>query len=105
VQTLAEFMKDPGVRHQGMVRDYDHPEAGRLSLIGQAVTLAPDAPRDAGPPPTLGQHTDEVLRDLGYDAGTIADLKKRRVVDSRLSGIPRKPGAAPPTTPPMDGRP
>ena len=36
--------------------------------------------RDVGPAPTLGQHTDVVLRDAGYDDGTLADLRMRKVI-------------------------
>ena len=35
---------------------------------------------DVGPAPTLGQHTDEVLRAAGYDDATLADLRARKVI-------------------------
>lgn len=89
VQSLAEFMQDPGVRHHDMIHEYDHPEVGRLRLIGQPLVFSETRTRDPGPPPTLGQHTDDVLRELGYEAGTIADLRRRGVV-----GGPDTPSAS-----------
>jgi crotonobetainyl-CoA:carnitine CoA-transferase CaiB-like acyl-CoA transferase len=95
VGTLAEFLADdPAVRHHDLVREYDHPEVGRLRLMGQPVVMAPATPRDPGPPPALGQHTDEVLRELGYDEGAIADLHQRRVVGP-TPGAGRPPCARP----------
>ncbi len=81
VQPLTEFMRDPQVRHLDMIHEYDgHPDVGHLTLMGQPIKMTPAATRDPGPPPALGQHTDDVLRELGYDAGAIADLHARRVV-------------------------
>ncbi len=80
VQPLTAFLGDPAVRHHAMVREYDHPEVGRLTLMGQPLVFSETGTRDPGPPPTLGQHTDAVLAELGYDPGTIADLRRRGVV-------------------------
>jgi len=80
VQPLTAFLEDPAVRHHGMVREYDHPEVGRLTLMGQPLVFSATPTRDPGPPPTLGQHTDAVLRELGHDATAIADLRRRGVV-------------------------
>jgi crotonobetainyl-CoA:carnitine CoA-transferase CaiB-like acyl-CoA transferase len=80
VKTVQEFMDDPAVRHHDMVREYDHPEVGRLRVMGQPLVFADTPARDPGPPPTLGQHTDEVLREAGYGAAAIADLRARKVV-------------------------
>lgn len=80
VQPLTTFMDDPAVRHHEMIHEYDHPEVGRLRLIGQPLVFSDTRTRDPGPPPTLGQHTDEVLRELGYDAATIADLRRRGIL-------------------------
>ncbi len=79
VQTLAQFMEDAAVGHHGMVCDYDHPEVGRLRLMGLPLRFSDTPARDPGPPPTLGQHTAEVLRDLGYDDARIAALRAKGV--------------------------
>jgi crotonobetainyl-CoA:carnitine CoA-transferase CaiB-like acyl-CoA transferase len=80
VQSLAEFLEDPAVRHHGLVREYDHPEVGRLRLMGPPLVFAATPLRDPGPPPALGQHTDSVLGELGYGSEAIADLRARGVV-------------------------
>jgi crotonobetainyl-CoA:carnitine CoA-transferase CaiB-like acyl-CoA transferase len=80
VKTIQEFMDDPAVRHHDMVHEYDHPDVGRLRVMGQPLAFAGTPTRDPGPPPTLGQHTDEVLRELGYDATAVHDLRARKVV-------------------------
>ena len=91
VQALTEFMKDPAVRHHDMVREYEnHPDVGTLKLMGQPIKVMPAAPRDPGPPPALDQHTDEVLRGIGYDAATIADLRARKVV-GKIPGAGQAP--------------
>ncbi|HEU4369871.1 MAG TPA: CoA transferase [Methylomirabilota bacterium] len=80
VKTVQEFMDDPAVRHHDMMHEYDHPEVGRLRVMGQPLVFADTPARDPGPPPTLGQHTDAVLKELGYDAATIIDLRAQKVV-------------------------
>jgi crotonobetainyl-CoA:carnitine CoA-transferase CaiB-like acyl-CoA transferase len=68
------------VKHHDMVHEYDHPEVGRLRLIGQPLVFTDTPTRDPGPPPTLGQHTDEVLREAGYTDDAIAALRAKQVI-------------------------
>jgi crotonobetainyl-CoA:carnitine CoA-transferase CaiB-like acyl-CoA transferase len=102
VQPLTEFMSDPAVRHHDMIHEYDgHPDVGRLTLMGQPIKMSPAATRDPGPPPALGQHTDEVLSELGYDALAIADLRARKIVGATAgAGRPPRTRSVPPDVPP-----
>jgi crotonobetainyl-CoA:carnitine CoA-transferase CaiB-like acyl-CoA transferase len=76
VATLPETMRDPQVRHRGMV--LEAPD-GRTTL-GNPIKLSDTPPTLRTPPPELGQHTDAVLGRLGYSAGDIAGLRARGVV-------------------------
>ncbi|OLC90089.1 MAG: hypothetical protein AUJ05_11800 [Candidatus Rokubacteria bacterium 13_1_40CM_3_69_38] len=80
VQPLLDFFEDPAVRHHDLVHEYEHPEVGRLRLVGQPIAFTETPTRDPGPPPTLGQHTDEILCELGYTDAEIAALRARRVL-------------------------
>jgi crotonobetainyl-CoA:carnitine CoA-transferase CaiB-like acyl-CoA transferase len=80
VQALVEFMDDPAVRHHAMIQEYAHPEVGRLRLMGQPLVFSDTPAADPGPPPTLGQHTDAVLRELGYEPDAVTDLRARGVI-------------------------
>ena len=80
VHTLEEFMADPFVAHHGMTRQYDHPEVGPLRLTGLPISFSDTPGRDGGPPPTLGQHTREILKELGYSPAAIEELTARGIV-------------------------
>src|SRR6266540_253023 len=80
VQSLPEFMRDPAVQHMKMTVQYAHPEVGPLTLMGQPIRFTDTPAPDAGPPPLLGQHTREVLRELGYKDSEIDDLHRRAVI-------------------------
>lgn len=84
-QSLQQFMRDPAVLHHKMIVQYDHPELGPLSLMGQPLRFSETQAPDAGPPPTLGQHTTQVLRQAGYADHEIADLRRRGVVAGKES--------------------
>src|SRR5262245_6097930 len=80
VQTLMEFMDDPALRHHDLVREYHHPDVGRLRMLGQPLVFSETHTKDPGPPPALAQHTTDILKSLGYDDATIADLRARGVI-------------------------
>ncbi|HXL46648.1 MAG TPA: CoA transferase, partial [Candidatus Binatia bacterium] len=64
------------VKHTGLSQPVHHPERGEMLVQGLPATLSrtPGAIRRAAP--THGEHTDEILRELGYTAEEIAALRK-----------------------------
>jgi crotonobetainyl-CoA:carnitine CoA-transferase CaiB-like acyl-CoA transferase len=80
INTIDEVFADPQVKHLGIVQPVEHPTLGRIDLIGQAVTLSRTPSRLRSATPERGEHTDEVLRELGYDTGTIARYHRDGVV-------------------------
>jgi crotonobetainyl-CoA:carnitine CoA-transferase CaiB-like acyl-CoA transferase len=90
VQALAEFMaNDPAVRHHDLVREYDHPELGKLRMLGAPMVFSDTPARDPGRPPMLGEHTEAVLHELGYDDAAIDDLRTRGVLRGLGSVAPQ----------------
>jgi len=81
VYTIDQTFADPQVQHLEMARPVDHPKLGPLKVVGQAInmTRTPE-PDKLRPTPELGQHTEGVLRELGYNDAAIADLRARDVV-------------------------
>lgn len=80
VQTLEDFMPHPQVQASSMILEYEHPEVGPLRMMGVPVKLekTPGAPHL--PAPVLGQHTEEVLQELGYSPAQIQELKAQKIV-------------------------
>jgi crotonobetainyl-CoA:carnitine CoA-transferase CaiB-like acyl-CoA transferase len=76
INDIGQVFEDPQVRHREMVVDVEHPTAGRIRLPGVPVKFAGTPARVQGPPPNLGQHTDEILRDvLEMSAAAIRELR------------------------------
>jgi crotonobetainyl-CoA:carnitine CoA-transferase CaiB-like acyl-CoA transferase len=57
-----------------------HPQLGDIGLVNQPVRLSRTPHEIRSLTPDCGQHTDDILRELGYQDGQIADLRKRCVV-------------------------
>ena len=75
VQSLAEAVADAHNRHRGMVVEVEHPAMGKVPQVGIATKLSDTPGRVRSPAPRPGQHTDEVLSELGLSATEIAALR------------------------------
>jgi CoA:oxalate CoA-transferase len=79
IYNLAQTFEDPQVRHQEMVLELEQP-SGRVKTLGFPVKMSDTPAKIRRPAPQLGQHTREILLELGVAAERIEELKKRGVV-------------------------
>lgn len=77
---LSELEEDPQVRHLDLFYDVEHPEAGRVRSVHRAIRVDGSREIEFRAPPSLGEHTAEVLGDIGIDASEIRDLASQGVV-------------------------
>jgi succinate--hydroxymethylglutarate CoA-transferase len=91
INKVGEVFADPQVLHREMVMQIQHPTAGAISLPGLPVKMCGGAGGDASPstrlptpPPLLGQHTREVLTELGYTADQVAALEAAGTVQTTV---------------------
>jgi len=81
INRYPEVFADPQVRHRGVAQTVPHPSAGEVTLCANPIRFTGHEAPLPKAPPTIGQHTDEILREvLALDAATIAALHERRVV-------------------------
>jgi len=80
VATVSEMLRDPQVRHRRMVVEVDDGRGGTRRTLGNPIKLSDTPPDFRTPPPTMGEHTADVLHGLGYRDDDIAALRERGVV-------------------------
>ena len=80
VRNYKEVIEDPHILANEMVEYVDHPVTGRTPMVGIPIKLSRTPGRVKGPPPTLGQHTVEILHEVGFTDREIQDLRKLKII-------------------------
>jgi formyl-CoA transferase len=86
VKTALDFTSDPQVAHLGLREEVMHPTAGRMMVPGSPFRLERSPTKTGRPAPLLGQHTSEVLSEMGYESEKIEQL-----IDSGVIGQAKTP--------------
>lgn len=83
ILTIDEVFEDPQILHREMKVVIEHPRCGKIDMTGNPVKLLPPASgNEFKPPPLLGQHTEEVLRQIGgYNDNEIEQLRRSKVIE------------------------
>ncbi|MGE4562591.1 MAG: CoA transferase, partial [Rhodospirillales bacterium] len=79
ILSMKELAEEPSLRETGTIVEVDHPERGKYLTVGNPVKLS-DSPSDVRYSPLLGEHTDEVLREIGMSKDEIMAAKEDGVV-------------------------
>jgi crotonobetainyl-CoA:carnitine CoA-transferase CaiB-like acyl-CoA transferase len=80
INTIDQVFYDPQIRHLGMAQPVRSHERGDTELVGQPIVMSRTPSRITAPPPLMGEHTDAILADLGYDEAKIAALRDSGVI-------------------------
>lgn len=80
VRGVAEAQAAPETLARNMIATVPHPTAGEVRLVASPLKLGRTPVVDPVAPPLLGQHSDEVLAAMGYDAAAIAELRAKGAV-------------------------
>ncbi len=77
IYSIDQVFADPQVKHLGIAQPV---KGSNLTLVGQGVRLSRTPSKLVAPPPALGQHTNQVLKEFGYSAKQIAALRKANAI-------------------------
>jgi crotonobetainyl-CoA:carnitine CoA-transferase CaiB-like acyl-CoA transferase len=80
VKTISEVETDPQAIANNYIVPFDHPVHGRLNIPGYPAHFSECSAGPRSHAPAIGEHTDQVLNDLGFTIGEVAELRKGGVV-------------------------
>ncbi len=79
ILSMEELAAEPSLRATGTVVEVDHPKRGKYLTVGNPIKLS-DSPTQVTRSPLLGEHTEEVLTELGFGAGEIAEMRTHKAI-------------------------
>lgn len=80
VRLYDEVAADPQIAFNETIMECDDPTAGKVRLLSHPVRYNGKAPELSRTPPAQGEHTDEVLRELGYSSEQLRELQNKQAV-------------------------
>ena len=80
INNIQEVFNDPQIMHSAIAQTVIHPELGEIKLVGQAMQLSRTPSKLKTAAPNKGEHTNVILKELGYDSESIAKFKMGKVI-------------------------
>jgi formyl-CoA transferase len=79
ILSMEELAHEPSLRKTGTIVEVDHPKRGKYLTVGNPIKMS-DSPTHVTRSPLLGEHTDEVLAELGFAPADVAALRLKKVI-------------------------
>jgi crotonobetainyl-CoA:carnitine CoA-transferase CaiB-like acyl-CoA transferase len=79
LHTLESLIEDPHLKAVGFITNSEHPSEGPLHSIGTPWRWSDSQPGETRPAPRMGEHSVEILQDIGYDSEQIQALIESRI--------------------------
>jgi formyl-CoA transferase len=79
ILSMQDLAHEPSLRQTGTIVEVDHPKRGKYLSVGNPIKMS-DSPTDVRRSPLLGEHTDEVLQEIGYGPAQVAELHAKKIV-------------------------
>src|SRR3569623_1385810 len=79
ILSMKEIAEEPSLRETGTIVEVDHPARGKYLTVGNPIKLSA-SPTDVKRSPLLGEHTEEVLKELGYSQEEIEAMREEKVI-------------------------
>jgi crotonobetainyl-CoA:carnitine CoA-transferase CaiB-like acyl-CoA transferase len=80
VQEYHDILKSEQALANGYITEMNHPQIGKVKVVGNPITLSDTPLTMTNPPPELGQHSEEVLLEAGFSWEDIAAFREKEVV-------------------------
>jgi len=80
INTIAEVFDNPQIKHLGIPKQISHPQMGMSNLVGSPINMSSTPPKFFRSAPLLGEHTEQVLANLGYDIDAVKELRASGVI-------------------------
>lgn len=80
IYNIDQVFADPQVKHLGIAQSVKKKDGSTLNVVGQPVRLSRSKNRIAAPPPAIGEHTNEVLKEFGFSAKEIGALRQAKAI-------------------------
>ncbi len=79
ILSMEELADEPSLRASGTIVEVDHPQRGRYLSVGNPIKMS-DSVTEVTRSPLLGEHTDQILAELGFAAHDVAALRTDKVI-------------------------
>ena len=80
INSIDEVFNNPQIRHLGIAQKVNSTERGEIELVGQPIDMSRTPSSLSLPPPTCGEHSDEILGNLGLDDSEISSLRAAKII-------------------------